>query len=112
MGDIFYPRGAPRGADEQPTRARTFDFLPESEEAQIAQAKLAEGTTEAAKTHSRETWDEYLRLTKEAQAAVQEEKASRSARGMDRGPGSEIQVIPLGTGSAMPSKYRNGKSHE
>ena len=47
---------------------------------------------------------EYIKLASEARESVLQ------AEGEEREelPGKEVEVIPLGTGSAMPSKYRNG----
>ena len=109
MGDAFQLGGGKSRLDDPPTRIRTFDFLPESDEARTAEAKLTDIATAAAKLHSKETWAEYLRLTNIAQAAIAKEEASRSARGLGQEPGDSIRVTPLGTGSAVPSKYRNGQ---
>lgn len=49
---------------------------------------------------------EYMRLAQEARKAVSEAEGSED---LDDFPGREVEVIPLGTGSAMPSKYRNGR---
>ncbi|KAF8437856.1 hypothetical protein BGX38DRAFT_1210623 [Terfezia claveryi] len=47
---------------------------------------------------------EYIKLAKEARENV--EKAD-IPEGLEEFPGKEVEIIPLGTGSAMPSKYRN-----
>lgn len=47
---------------------------------------------------------EYIKLAKEAREEV--EKAEQLG-GLEELPGNEVEIIPLGTGSAMPSKYRN-----
>lgn len=39
-----------------------------------------------------------------AQTLVEDKRAQRVPR-----PGDDVTIIPLGTSSAMPSKYRNGK---
>lgn len=109
MGDVFELSAAAPKADEPPTRARTFDFLPDSPEAVTAQAKLNDTANEAAQAHAKETWKEYLRLVQEAQDAIVRNERSRLAAGSHDEPCSDIRVIPLGTGSAMPSKYRNGE---
>jgi ribonuclease Z len=46
-----------------------------------------------------------------ARAAVTEEAARRAAvaAGVPTAPGDDIEVLALGTGSAVPSKHRNGK---
>lgn len=46
---------------------------------------------------------EYMRLAKEAR----EDVMKAEEEGLEELPGKEVEIIPLGTGSAMPSKYRN-----
>lgn len=41
----------------------------------------------------------------EAQAEVQSMASKRKVKEM---PGEDVMILPLGTGSAMPSKFRNG----
>lgn len=104
MGDLVSMNGTtPAGTI---TRARDFDFLPDSPLAQVAEAKLKD-RSENDKTRSKEVWTEYLEL---AEAAKESVRAARVAR-VDKPalPGGDIKVTALGTGSAMPSKYRNGE---
>ena len=49
---------------------------------------------------------EYMRLVQEARKEVSEVEKSED---LDDFPGREVEIIPLGTGSALPSKYRNGR---
>lgn len=48
---------------------------------------------------------EYLRLAQEAKLEVA--KAEQVVVSLEELPGKDAEIIPLGTGSAMPSKYRN-----
>ena len=48
---------------------------------------------------------EYLRLAEEARETVIREEREE---GLEELPGKDVEIITLGTGSAMPSKYRNG----
>jgi len=47
---------------------------------------------------------EYIKLAKEAREKVEK---TEQPEGLEQLPGREVEIIPLGTGSAMPSKYRN-----
>lgn len=49
---------------------------------------------------------EFIRLAQEARREVLETEENED---LDDFPGREVEIIPLGTGSAMPSKYRNGR---
>jgi ribonuclease Z len=52
----------------------------------------------------------YLGLVADAQRRVREEQASKDRSSVDSARKTfGINVTPLGTGSAIPSKYRNGK---
>lgn len=107
MGSTFELSAALTKPDEPPSKGRTFDFLPDSAEAQAVEVKLGDLPAEAAQARAEETWKDYLRLVDEARAIIAVEEQSHEV-GKDK-PGADIRVIPLGTGSAMPSKYRNGK---
>ncbi|KAI5805591.1 hypothetical protein DFH27DRAFT_524078 [Peziza echinospora] len=51
-----------------------------------------------------DTNPEYVRLAQEAREKVIRDEA---IEGLEELPGNDVEIIPLGTGSAMPSKYRN-----
>ncbi|KAF8419314.1 hypothetical protein EV426DRAFT_615810 [Tirmania nivea] len=51
-----------------------------------------------------EAESEYIKLAKEARKKVEN---AEQPEGLGEMPGNEVEIIPLGTGSAMPSKYRN-----
>lgn len=89
-------------------RQRNFDFLPDSAEAGEAASKLND-RTEQGIAHSKEAWAEYQSLAAEACGTVQQESSAREAS-HSAFAGQDIRVTPLGTGSALPSKYRNGAS--
>lgn len=61
---------------------------------------------EEAKLKVRESMAEYAAAVDAAREAVRNEIAHRTQ--IRPGPGDDIVVTTLGTGSAIPSKYRNG----
>ncbi|GAA5907088.1 hypothetical protein JCM8208_004509 [Rhodotorula glutinis] len=90
---------------------RTFDFVVPSPEADIEAARL-KGPEKPDETQRRAAaaWAEYLDKARAAKAVVAAETAERATRPVDAAvPTSEgeLGVTPLGTGSAVPSKYRN-----
>lgn len=52
---------------------------------------------------NKEVWERYVQLAEEAREEV------GKAEGREEKVGDGIVVTPLGTGSAIPSKYRNGE---
>ncbi|KAF8464107.1 beta-lactamase-like protein [Kalaharituber pfeilii] len=47
---------------------------------------------------------EYMKLAEQARQSVLQEEQTK---GLEDLPGKEVEIITIGTGSAMPSKYRN-----
>ena len=89
------------------TRLRHFDFSPTSAQAEDAESKLNEKNEET-KAHANVTWADYKSLVQASRKALDREEKERM--GLEPScPGSDIRVTALGTGSAMPSKYRNGE---
>ncbi|GAA5921209.1 hypothetical protein JCM3775_004142 [Rhodotorula graminis] len=90
---------------------RTFDFLVPSPEADVEAARL-KGPEKPDETQRRAAaaWAEYLDKARAAKAVVAPETTERASRPVDAAvPATEgeLGVTPLGTGSAVPSKYRN-----
>ena len=77
------------------SRLRHYDYEPESEEQSAAVSDL-------------NVWDDYLKLCEEAKTSVTAESQRRRGCQIEMLPGADIRVTTLGTGSACPSKYRNG----
>lgn len=73
-----------------------------------AQAKLTENDD---KFHPAATSPELLALPGPTLAAfaTAREKGAAAVHGRPTRPGDDVTIIPLGTGSAVPSKYRNGE---
>lgn len=90
---------------------RNFDFHVPSAEADAEAARL-KGPEKSAEVQQRaaEAWETFLAKARAAKEAVAEEQVVRSARDIDadiRATEGALKVTPLGTGSAIPSKYRN-----
>jgi len=90
---------------------RTFDFLVPSAEADVEAARL-KGPEKPDETQQRAAaaWADYVEKARAAKQVVAAETAERASRHADPAvPSSEgeLGVTPLGTGSAVPSKYRN-----
>ncbi|BGP51089.1 hypothetical protein JCM10450v2_007018 [Rhodotorula kratochvilovae] len=104
---------APLPAHKSPfgTSGRAFDFLVPSPEADIEAARLkGPEKPEEVQQRAAAAWADYLAKASAAKAVVAAETAERSSRPIDVAvPASEgaLGVTPLGTGSAVPSKYRN-----
>lgn len=95
------------------TSARTFEFDVPSPQADAEAARL-KGPEKPAELQQRAAvaWSEYVQKAKEAKEAVARQTEDRQSRTAEDGlvvPASEgsLVVTPLGTGSAVPSKYRN-----
>lgn len=104
---------APLPAAKSPfgTSGRTFDFLVPSAEADVEAARL-KGPEKPDEVQQRAAaaWADYLDKTRAAKDAVAAEVTERASRTVDpAAPATEgeLGVTPLGTGSAVPSKYRN-----
>lgn len=110
FSNLHVPLPAATGTDY-----RTFNFLVPSAEAELEASRLKGAEkSEEVQRRAGEAWsafveqagvvkDEVQRLGKERQERV--EKGERSVS-----PGDDLRVTPLGTGSAIPSKYRNVSS--
>jgi ribonuclease Z len=97
---------------------RYFNFPVPSIEADLAAAKMkGDERPEAIKLAAQRLWEEYLVEAKRAREAVEVEQLERDnmieSERMSTGENAEgrgIRITPLGTGSAVPSKYRNVSS--
>ncbi|BGP19471.1 hypothetical protein JCM10213_006291 [Rhodosporidiobolus nylandii] len=92
---------------------RSFDFAVPSAEADLEAARL-KGTEKTQETLDRAAaaWAEYVAKAADAKKAVEAEAAEQARKyeeGLWKAEGG-LQVTPLGTGSAIPSKYRNVSS--
>ncbi|BGP57816.1 hypothetical protein JCM8202v2_005463 [Rhodotorula sphaerocarpa] len=103
----------PLEADKAPfgSGIRTFDFAVPSEQANVEAARL-KGPEKPAEVQQRaaEAWAAFVDKASAARKTVAQEEADRPARADDASaPPSDgaLTVTPLGTGSAIPSKYRN-----
>ncbi|GAA5995462.1 ribonuclease Z [Rhodotorula paludigena] len=106
---------APLPAEKSPfgTSARTFEFDVPSPQADAEAARL-KGPEKPVELQQRAAvaWSEYVQKAEEAKEAVARQTEDRQSRTAEDGlvvPASEgsLVVTPLGTGSAVPSKYRN-----
>ena len=89
-------------------RIRRFDFSANSLEAQDAESRLDE-RNEQTKAHSKGIWEDFKQLAEKCTRSIEEEEDARGRNASGPPfPGHDICVTALGTGSAMPSKYRNG----
>lgn len=87
---------------------RSFDFTVPSPTSELEASRLkADHVTDATKAHSAEIWSAYRPAADAAREAVDAEAATRAPATF---PGAGLRVTPLGTGSAIPSKYRNVSS--
>lgn len=88
---------------------RNFDFDVPSETA-TAEAGRLKGYEKGddVQTAAKEAWERYVPKASAARQAVDAMVAERKDRQIR--PGDDLQVTPLGTGSAIPSKYRNVSS--
>lgn len=92
---------------------RSFDFAVPSAEAYAEAARLKgdEKTTETLE-RAAAAWTEYVEKAEAAKSIVVAQEAEREKtllEGLAKIEG-ELKVTPLGTGSAVPSKYRNVSS--
>lgn len=90
-------------------RLRDFDY-DESNAAVLAEAE-SRLNAKSAQTleHSKSAWKDYLDLAGTAQMAIRAKETERAAGSVEVDDYTgNIVVTALGTGSAMPSKYRNG----
>ncbi|GAA6036325.1 hypothetical protein JCM8097_001668 [Rhodosporidiobolus ruineniae] len=89
---------------------REVNFTIPSPEADLEAARL-KGHEKPAETLERAAaaWAEYVDKAKQAKAAVEQEERERAAVPIGNAAKveGELVVTPLGTGSAIPSKYRN-----
>ncbi|BGP34813.1 hypothetical protein JCM10296v2_006637 [Rhodotorula toruloides] len=90
---------------------RNFDFHVPSPQADAEAAQL-KGLHKSEETLAKAAaaWEDFVAKAKEARSAVQAEELERASRQVDSlTPASErdLVVTALGTGSAVPSKYRN-----
>ncbi|GAA5984538.1 hypothetical protein JCM10908_003390 [Rhodotorula pacifica] len=104
---------APLDADKAPfgSGVRNFDFAVPSAEADAESARL-KGPEKPAEVQQRaaEAWEAFFTKARAAKAAVAQEEVERNGREISSSvPPTEgaLTVTPLGTGSAIPSKYRN-----
>lgn len=108
---------APLDADKAPfgSGVRTFDFRVPSAKADVEAARL-KGSEKPAEVQQRaaEAWEAFLAKARAAKEAVAQEEVDRRTREESSAartavPSTEgaLTVTPLGTGSAIPSKYRN-----
>lgn len=95
---------------------RSFDFAVPSEQADLEAARL-KGNEKTPETLERAAaaWTEYVEKAKAAKTVVEAEEAEREKTPLEAQDGlskieGELAVTPLGTGSAIPSKYRNVSS--
>ena len=91
-----------------PSDVRTFDFIVPSRTALLEASRLKGlEKTPAHQKRAEEAWATYLPTALAVRAAVEAEEKERKG---DKLPGDDLKVTPLGTGSAVPSKYRNVSS--
>jgi ribonuclease Z len=84
---------------------RTFNFCVPSPEADEAAARLKSLNSPPELVHAaKRAYDEYLAHIPRCRANIASEHVEHQAQE----PGDNLVVTALGTGSAMPSKYRNG----
>ncbi|GAA6009767.1 hypothetical protein JCM10207_004185 [Rhodosporidiobolus poonsookiae] len=106
--DLLPPDKSPFGSV-----LRYFNFTVPSPEAETEAARLkgAEKPQETLERAAR-AWQDYLEKAKEAKDAVALEAAVRAKQPVNAVTAAEgsLEVTPLGTGSAIPSKYRNVSS--
>lgn len=57
-----------------------------------------------------DAWAEYVPAAGKVRLEVEQEEKERKEKGGVMVPGDDLRVTPLGTGSAVPSKYRNVSS--
>ncbi|GAA5820403.1 hypothetical protein JCM3770_002431 [Rhodotorula araucariae] len=105
---------SPLPADKSPfgtSGRRTFDFVVPSAEADVEAARLkGPEKPEEVQQRAAAAWAGYLEKARAAKEVVAAEAAERTTRPVGAAvPASEhaLAVTPLGTGSAVPSKYRN-----
>ncbi|GAA5914929.1 hypothetical protein JCM6882_008111 [Rhodosporidiobolus microsporus] len=107
---------APLPSSKSPFGAplRSFDFAVPSPEADVEAARLkGEEKTPEMLVRAKAAWEEYVAKAEEAKRAVAVEEEERGRELESKGQSErdriegELVVTPLGTGSAIPSKYRN-----
>lgn len=88
---------------------RNFDFAVPSKEATEEAGRLkGSEKSEEVLLKAKEAWERFVPHAEASRQAVSEMVAAQDKT--HRRPGSDIKVTPLGTGSAIPSKYRNVSS--
>lgn len=102
--------GTDAAAPPASLQRRTFPFELGSQEALREEATLKVETASpdnaAIQQRAKEAWQAYLGLVNEGRKAVQKAEAERNKQSPS--PGDHLLVTTTGTGSATPSKYRNG----
>ncbi|GAA5944075.1 tRNase Z [Sporobolomyces koalae] len=94
---------------------RSFNFAIPSAAADMEASRLkgAEKTDEV-QARGKSAWESYLSMVRPIQKVVHDEYESRARAVVDQDSRealeSRLKVTPLGTGSAIPSKYRNVSS--
>lgn len=103
----------PLEADKFPfgSGVRNFDFAVPSEQAELEASRL-KGPEKPIEVQQRaaDAWAAFKEKAQAARESVAQESHERASRAADASaPQSEgsLTVTPLGTGSAIPSKYRN-----
>lgn len=90
---------------------RHFNFLVPSAEAKFEAGKLkSDLRPDDVILAGKETWEQYLVAAAQVKLAVSEKEMSLMKEGKEVKVGDDLRVTPLGTGSAVPSKYRNVSS--
>ncbi|KAM0790962.1 hypothetical protein ACM66B_004267 [Microbotryomycetes sp. NB124-2] len=93
-------------AHEPGVEYRHFDFDVPSAEADLEMSRLKAGVvSEETRQAANEAWTRYVEAANQVRREVEELEKDRL---LDEEGG--LQVTPLGTGSAIPSKYRNVSS--
>ncbi|GAA5968545.1 hypothetical protein JCM11641_007673 [Rhodosporidiobolus odoratus] len=92
-------------------RKFNFDVPSERAEHEAARLKGNEKMPEMLE-RAKAAWEEYMIKAESAKAEVERESVERAAVVLEGVEGAEagLNVTPLGTGSAIPSKYRNVSS--
>lgn len=93
------------------SQIRHFDFVVPSLEAEVEAAQLKPLVqTEEVHAAARMRWSGFKEQAAVARAEVEAEERIAKMEERTMEPGDDLVVTPLGTGSAVPSKYRNVSS--
>lgn len=96
-----------KSADQSLSHIRRFDFsVPSARAEEEAETLKTANDTEREQIKGKKAWAAYLEALEVAREEVA--KGERERVGKDAGPAGDLVVTTLGTGSAIPSKYRNG----